>query len=141
MTKKPKTDPLVELAKQYTYEESRRAFMSATLKKQEDITKALKAELVEKLTQAGSNSTGFDAIRYWIETESEPQIENVQDLYAHIQKTGEFELLYRRINPKSVKERWEQGKKVPGVAAFPVTKLHSTGVKSYVPSQQDANNS
>ena len=37
-------------------------------------------------------------------------------LYKHTILTGEFDLLHKRITTTAVKERWQEGKEVPGVA-------------------------
>jgi hypothetical protein len=39
-------------------------------------------------------------------------------LYAHIKKTGEFELLNKALNRSAVKERWDARKQVPGTTVF-----------------------
>lgn len=44
-------------------------------------------------------------------------------LYAHIVETGSFELLQRRLNDGSFRERVEAGHVVPGVEAERVVKL------------------
>lgn len=38
--------------------------------------------------------------------------------YAHIKKTGEFELLNRAINRAAITERWDAKKNVPGISKF-----------------------
>jgi hypothetical protein len=47
-----------------------------------------------------------------------PQVADWEKFYAHIKKTGNFELLNRAVNRAAVKERWEQKRQVPGVTAF-----------------------
>lgn len=62
----------------------------------------------------------------------EKEIATVEDwdaFYAHIKKKGEFELLNRAINQKSIAERWEAGKVVAGVGKFTKKVLSLTGVK------------
>lgn len=49
--------------------------------------------------------------------------------YANIKKKGEFELLNRAVNQKAVKERWDQGKLVPGVEKFTKRVISLTAVK------------
>ena len=39
-------------------------------------------------------------------------------LYKHIQKSGDFELLQKRLGEKAVQERWDAGKAIPGVKPF-----------------------
>lgn len=50
--------------------------------------------------------------------------------YAHIKKTGAFELLNKAINQKAVQERWAQHKEVPGVTKFTRKVVSLTTVKS-----------
>jgi hypothetical protein len=85
--------------------------------------KYLKAQLIEafrngKITAAGGKAA---IIRHTVVFE--PSIEEIDKLYAHIRTTGEFDLLYRRINAKAVKERKDVGVDVPGITWFPVDKL------------------
>lgn len=56
-------------------------------------------------------------------------VEDWDAFYKHIKKKGEFELLNRAVNQKAVKERWEQGKQVPGVGTFVKKVISLTGVK------------
>lgn len=47
-------------------------------------------------------------------------------LYAHIKKTGEFDLLNRALNRAAVTERWEAKRQVPGVGKFHAKKVSCT---------------
>lgn len=60
-----------------------------------------------------------------------PNIENPAKLFAHIKKTGDFDLLQRRLNDGAIKDRWERGKTVPGIGKFSVVKVrpHKLGAK------------
>jgi hypothetical protein len=49
--------------------------------------------------------------------------------YAYIKKNNAFELLNRAVNGKSVKERWDAKKQVPGVDKFDIKKISLTKVK------------
>jgi hypothetical protein len=59
----------------------------------------------------------------------EPTVESWDKFYAHIIKTKDFSLLERRPGKAAIKERWEDGKTVPGVSKFPVDKLSFSKVK------------
>ena len=52
-----------------------------------------------------------------------PVAEDWPALYAHIQASGEFELLHKRLTQTAVEERWEDGVQVPGVINLPGHKL------------------
>ena len=47
-----------------------------------------------------------------------PQVENWDEFYKYIKKTGQFDLMQRRVADAAIKERWEDGKQVPGVGTF-----------------------
>lgn len=44
-----------------------------------------------------------------------PRAADWETLYAHIQETGEFDLLHKRLSSGAFKDRWEDGENVPGV--------------------------
>jgi len=56
-----------------------------------------------------------------IETTEEYAVDDWGDLYAHIGKTGDFDLLHRRLSATAVAERVLAGAVVPGVGTRPVT--------------------
>ncbi len=47
-----------------------------------------------------------------------PTVDDWEKFYAHIKKTGNFELLNRAPNRKAITERWDAKKQVPGVGKF-----------------------
>lgn len=87
----------------------------------------LEVALRERLIQESSKSEGTGAVgkvaRATVYTEPEPQLESPDDFYAYVKRTGEFDLLQRRLNGKAIKERWAAKKKVPGVGTFNVVKV------------------
>jgi phosphate uptake regulator len=91
--------------------------------------KALKASLIENLKAAQATSVGGKTAIVRLVIKNEPQASDMDALYAHIRATGEFELLYRRINPASIKERKDVGVDVPGISWFSVETLSLSQVK------------
>jgi hypothetical protein len=89
----------------------------------------LKGQLMDFLQANGLNSVGDKQRVYALVTKDEPETYDWAALYAHIRSTGEFELLYRRVNPAAVKERWENTVEVPGVRKFPSLTLSVTKAK------------
>lgn len=85
--------------------------------------KATRAEFVAQLKTLGVGSVGGNGRYLGFEEENEPTVESWPELYAHIQATGEFDLLNKALNAKAVKLRWEEDKGVPGVGYFPVEKF------------------
>jgi len=91
--------------------------------------KALKVKLIETLKAAQATSVGGNTAIVRLVIKNEPQASDMDALYAHIRATGEFELLYRRINPVSIKERKDVGVDVPGISWFSVETLSLSQVK------------
>lgn len=55
-----------------------------------------------------------------------PLVEDWQKFYAHIKKTGEFELLNRAPNKAAIVERWDAKKNIPGLGKFHAKKVSCT---------------
>lgn len=83
-------------------------------------------------TLAVGESSGVQGMRSRVQvTEAViPVVETSSDgwtkLYAHIKKTGHFDLLNKALNKTAVQERWEQKKQVPGVGKFHAKKVSVT---------------
>ena len=89
---------------------------------QEHETK-LKEQLITYLLESGSTAIGGASGTAKLVHKKEPTVADWDALWAHIQTTGEFELLYKRMNAASVKERWEAGETVPGVQSIDGTNI------------------
>lgn len=91
--------------------------------------KDLKHELIQFL-QSADGVTGISGQLCHIKLRPKhtAQVENWDALYDHIRKTGEFELLQRRVGEGAVKERWDNGDVVPGVIDHKTDDLSVTKV-------------
>jgi hypothetical protein len=89
----------------------------------------LKTELIADLKASGSTASGGKTAVAKLVIKQEPSAGNWDALYAHIRNTGEFELLYRRINPASIKERKDVGVDVPGIEWFPSETISLSQIK------------
>lgn len=81
---------------------------------------ALKEHLIEKLPKSQASGIAGKVARATVETKKVPTVENWDLFYAHIKKTGEFDLMGRGINAEAIEARWAAKKKVPGVGTFNV---------------------
>jgi hypothetical protein len=95
----------------------------------EVVEKELKAKVIAALSKSPNKSLSNGERLFQLKTSNEPTVSDWAALYKHVQKTGAFELLFRRVNPAAVKERWELNEKVPGVESLPVETLSDTAVK------------
>ena len=85
--------------------------------------KALKARLIEELPK--SNSTGIAGVkaRVSIVQKDIPTVEDWSRFYSYVEENKCFELLQKRLSDAAIKERWENGEEVPGVAKFTLSNL------------------
>lgn len=79
---------------------------------------ALKEHFINTLPKSDALGVSGKLARVTIKKKEVPRVENWDKFYKYLQKTGSFELLGRRLNSAAVLERWEDGKKVPGVDHF-----------------------
>ena len=106
----------------------------ARLKLQKDVDKlqAVETALNEFFrTNLPKNQTGVSGRIANVQTRNEtiPQVEDWDAFYKHIKKTGQFELMQRRVSTAAVEERWAAKKTVPGVGKFNVVKVSCTLLK------------
>lgn len=52
----------------------------------------------------------------------EAEVTSYPDFYEYIRETGSFDLLQRRVSLTGVRERWQEGNDIPGVARVLETK-------------------
>lgn len=81
----------------------------------------LKNYIIDTLPKSEASGVAGKLCRVSVVTKKVPQVKDWDVFYKHIKKTGEFELLSRSIGKAAIEERWENGKKIPGVESFDVT--------------------
>lgn len=75
----------------------------------------LKAYLIAELPQSDAKGVVGQLARATIKSKNVPVVEDWDAFYKHIQATGQFELMQRRVSDSAVKERWDNDETVPGV--------------------------
>lgn len=80
--------------------------------------KALKEHIIQTLPKSEASGVAGKVARVSVITKIIPRVADWDKLYAHVKKTGAFELFQRRLSDSAVQERWEAGKQVPGVETF-----------------------
>lgn len=87
------------------------------LQKQET---ALKDDLINRLPKSEANGISGKLARVSITSKDVPQVTDWDKLRKHVMKTGQFELLQKRLADSAIKEHWEAGEELPGVDHFTV---------------------
>lgn len=98
--------------------------------KADKVAEALKAKetlyqscVIEQLRKQELSAIGGTAVILELKKDDQPKVEDWVVFQKYILKTKDFSLLERRPGKAAIKERWEDGKEVPGVSRFPVYKL------------------
>ena len=85
--------------------------------------KALKEYIINTLPKSETSGVAGKVARVTVVSKDVPQVKDWDAFYKHVKKTGEFELMQKRLSDSAINERWEQGKKIPGVEAYNVTSV------------------
>jgi hypothetical protein len=80
--------------------------------------KAIKEHIIQNLPKSEASGVAGKVARVTVITKQVPQVKDWDMFYKHVKKTGEFELLQRRLTDTAIRERWDAGKQVPGVESF-----------------------
>jgi hypothetical protein len=80
--------------------------------------KALKTYIIENLPKSEASGVAGKLARVTVVTKQVPEVEDWNAFYAHIKKTGSFDLLGKGLGKAAITARWEDGKEVPGVKHF-----------------------
>lgn len=88
----------------------------------------LKSHLIENLPKSEASGIAGLVARAKIDTQDVPRVVDWELFHAYVKKTGDFSLMQRRVSSEAIKERWEAGKKLPGVDVFKVVTVSCTKV-------------
>lgn len=80
--------------------------------------KAFKQYIIDNLPKSEASGIAGKLCRVSVSVKDIPQIENDEEFFKYIKKTGRFDLMQRRLSDASIKEIWESGKEVPGIKHF-----------------------
>jgi len=119
----------LELMLEWRKQRLARIALGKEVEKMEEVEKEMKLLLIARLKKLANKSVSNGDRLVQLVIKDEPTVTDWPTLYAHIRKTGEFELLERRLGKVAVKERWEDAKQVPGVGKMPVEGLSDTAAK------------
>jgi hypothetical protein len=93
---------------------------AASLKETED---DIYKVIVSKMRDEGMTAMGGKNGMVKLKESEEPVPTDWPELWAHIQETGHFEYLHKRISTLAIKEHWEAGEEIPGIGRTTVYKL------------------
>ena len=90
------------------------------LQKQVDEMKAKEdseaAAIAREMLECGISELQGDVGKIKLKTVESAEVTDYHALYEYIRETNSFDLLQRRVSLSGVRERWQKGNDVPGVA-------------------------
>ena len=120
LTKLTKTkdegDKLIDFL--YTYKNKDLAKARKEFKQMEEFVSKLSAYIMQELEDSSLTGASGKVGQVTIKDKDVATVKDWQKFYAYIKRNNAFELLNKAVNQKSVAERWEDKKKIPGVEAF-----------------------
>lgn len=84
----------------------------------------LESKLVVVMEDQGIDRTANDRATVSVKTEIMPSAEDWDQIYKHILKTEQFELLHRRLSAQAFRELLSLGMNVPGIKATDVIRIN-----------------
>lgn len=88
----------------------------------------LKTHIINTLPKSEVTGVAGRFARVSISPKDVPQVEDWPLFYEYLLKSGEFDLLQRRLSDGAVKDRWDDGVVIPGVKKFRVITVSSTKI-------------
>ena len=84
----------------------------------EEEEKALKEYIINTLPKSEASGVAGKLARVTVITKIVPQVADWDQFYKYVKKTGQFDLMQKRLADAAIKERWDAGKEVPGIGHF-----------------------
>lgn len=88
-----------------------------------EIETELKQKLLDTMEETSIHVVGGKLGIVKFKTSLEPTAKDWPQIYQYVKETNSFDILYRRLNSKAIKDRKEEGVEIPGLDWFPVASL------------------
>jgi hypothetical protein len=116
--------PLAAIADEYYSKREERYKIQRELKKMEELEKEMRAHIIEKLAASKGTSGVSGKLASVLLVDKEKIVaEDWALIDAYAVKTKSTDLYQRRLSDEAVKERWEKGVKIPGIAKMHIQDL------------------
>lgn len=103
-----------------------KAELTKKMNKLDENYRAVKEYVIQTLPKSAAKGVSGKNFRATIKTKEVPSPKDWDKIYKHITRTKSFDLLQRRLSSTAVKDRWEDGKKIPGIESFTITDVSVT---------------
>lgn len=113
----------------YYAADAHRKEINRDAKRMDEFLAKLGKWFMQQLPENDTTGVAGKTARIQIKKDTIPRVTDWPKFHAFIKKNNAFELLNRAVNVKSVKERWDDKKQVPGVDKFDIKKVSLTKIK------------
>lgn len=94
------------------------------VKRLEEIERRLKESLIQTIPKSKATGIRGQVAQAVVNTDEVPVVDDQEKLWKYLQRTKNYHLVNNlKASSPAVKELWNEGKSVPGVGKFTVTKL------------------
>jgi hypothetical protein len=114
---------LPDLANNYIAARAERLRLDKIVEEMKAREETLKDAIVAKMREQGMTAIGAENGLVKMSELVEPVATDWTAVWTHVQQTGHFDLLHKRLANLAVKARWENGEEIPGVTSQTVFKL------------------
>lgn len=114
---------LAKMADAYYETRQRRLAMQKDVDKLQEQETALRKSLIDYLSESEAEGVAGATCRVQLTKKEVPSVTDWDAFFSYVAARRQFDLLQRRVSDTAVKQRWEDGKKIPGVEKFQVTDL------------------
>jgi hypothetical protein len=119
--KVPKT--LAEAADMYSRVREARLALQKASEPYQQFELELREHIIDNLPKSKAGGIAGKLVRVEIVKKEVPQVKDEKKFEAYARKKGNEDLMVTRPNTKAIGERWDAGKKIPGVEPFVVVSL------------------
>jgi hypothetical protein len=88
----------------------------------------IKEHIINELPKSQNTGAAGKRYRAQVVTKDVPTLKDWDALTAYMTRTGRFDLIYKRLADKPVKDLWEAGEAVPGVEKFKAVDVSITKI-------------
>jgi hypothetical protein len=109
----------MSLLKQYAELRERRARAQREVDTMYEAEQLLKEQLIGEMITRGNQAIVEDGLQLVLTRKEAPVVIDWPVVIDYIRRTGQLDLLHRRLTESAVAARWAEGEAIPGVVSQP----------------------
>lgn len=127
--KKPIPKALAAAADLFYETQRARLALQKELEPMKEFEAELREHIIKQLPKSQAGGISGRLVRVERREKEIPQVKDAKKFEAFARKKGNEDLMVSRPNTKAIEDRWENGKKIPGVVSFKAITLSVHALK------------